>query len=176
MKIPFKSLRYGPGRFQVWGVQLRRVIRRRGEWSFLTPLPIAVAIGGLIRFSTASTLVGVEAPPDSRILEIKPYGISRVTTDRTATPALSNDLTGAFGFDAKYGVTPNVTLDFTYKTDVAQVEVDEQQVNLTRFNLFFPEKARPSFSRTLESFCSGRASTGPAAMRRPNCSSVAGLG
>ena len=166
MKIPFKSLRYGPGRFQVWGVQLRRVIRRRGEWSFLTPLPIAVAINGFTRFSTASTLVGVEAPPGSRIFEIKPYGISRVTTDRMATPALSNDLTGAFGFDAKYGVTPNVTLDFTYKTDVAQVEVDEQQVNLTRFNLFFPEK-RDFFLENAGVFLFGSSFNGPSSDEAP---------
>ena len=44
------------------------------------------------------------------------------------------------GVDAKYGLTPSLTLDATYRTDFAQVEVDQQQVNLTRFNLFFPEK------------------------------------
>ena len=40
----------------------------------------------------------------------------------------------------KYGVTANLTADFTFNTDFAQVEIDEQQVNLTRFSLFFPEK------------------------------------
>jgi hypothetical protein len=73
-------------------------------------------------------------------VEIKPYAISRVTTNRLAQPAFSNDASGDVGFDAKYGVTANVTADFTYNTDFAQVEIDEQQVNLTRFNLFFPEK------------------------------------
>ena len=43
-------------------------------------------------------------------------------------------------FDVKYGLTQNLTADFTYNTDFAQVEADEQQVNLTRFSLFFPEK------------------------------------
>ena len=44
------------------------------------------------------------------------------------------------GVDAKYSLTPSLTLDATYRTDFAQVEADQQQVNLTRFNLFFPEK------------------------------------
>ena len=56
------------------------------------------------------------------------------------TPPLSNDLTGDLGGDLKYGLTANLTADFTYNTDFAQVEIDEQQVNLTRFSLFFPEK------------------------------------
>src|SRR5262245_54096730 len=63
-----------------------------------------------------------------------------MTTDRLATPPLHNDVTGDIGGDVKYGVTANLTADFTVNTDFAQVEIDEQQVNLTRFNLFFPEK------------------------------------
>ena len=84
--------------------------------------------------------MGLEAPSGSRNLELKPYAISGLTTDRVRTPAVSNDLTGDIGFDAKYGLTQNLTADFTYNTDFAQVEADEQQVNLTRFSLFFPEK------------------------------------
>ena len=71
---------------------------------------------------------------------MKPFVTSDITTDVAATPEVRNDVGGAFGFDAKYGVTPNLTADFTYNTDFAQVEADEQQVNLTRFSLFFPEK------------------------------------
>ena len=63
-----------------------------------------------------------------------------MTSDRAATPRLSNDLGGDVGVDVKYGVTQNLTADLTYNTDFAQVEADEQQVNLTRFSLFFPEK------------------------------------
>ena len=95
---------------------------------------------GLALPSFSGTLVGLDLPPASRNLEIKPYAISRVTTDRTTTPAISNDFEGAIGGDLKYGVTANVTADFTVNTDFAQVEVDEQQVNLTRFSLFHPEK------------------------------------
>ena len=84
--------------------------------------------------------MGLEIAPSGQNLELKPYAISDVTTDRGADPPTSNVLDGDFGLDAKYGVTQGLTADFTYNTDFAQVEVDEQQVNLTRFSLFFPEK------------------------------------
>jgi hypothetical protein len=145
IQIPFKSLRYRPTSTQVWGIQLRRIIRRRTEASYLTPLPISAArgnsvIAGLWRVSQAGSLVGIEVPSGSRKIEIKPYGIGGMTTDSTADPPTRNALDGQFGLDVKYGVTRNLTADFTYNTDFAQVEVDEQQVNLTRFSLFFPEK------------------------------------
>jgi hypothetical protein len=86
------------------------------------------------------TLVGIEAPPSSRNLEVKPYGIAGSRTDLAADPRISNDGYADAGLDVKYGITENLTMDLTYNTDFAQVEVDEQQVNLTRFSLFFPEK------------------------------------
>ena len=145
IQIPFKSLRYRPTSIQVWGIQLRRIIRRRTEASYLTPLPISAArgnsvIAGLWRVSQAGSLVGIEVPSGSRKIEIKPYGIGGVTTDIDADSPPRNALDGQFGLDVKYGVTQNLTADFTYSTDFAQVEVDEQRVNLTRFSLFFPEK------------------------------------
>lgn len=139
MRIPFKSLRYRPGASQVWGIQFRRVIRRRNESAFLTPLP-PDGSSAWQRISLSPTLVGLDVPPGSRNLDIKPYGIGGMRTDRTASPVVSNDPGADFGLDVKYGLTQNLTLDFTYNTDFAQVEVDEQQVNLTRFNLVFPEK------------------------------------
>ena len=144
MVVPFKSLRYRPTRDQVWGIQLRRTIIRKNEWAYLTLIPISAAgfggRGGVFRVSAAGTLVGLEAPPAGTPLEIKPYAIGGVATDLGARPPKRRDGDGAFGVDLKYGVTENLTADFTYNTDFAQVEVDEQQVNLTRFNLFFPEK------------------------------------
>ena len=144
MVVPFKSLRYRPGREQVWGIQLRRTVMRKNEWSYLTLIPISAAgfggRGGVFRVSAAGTLVGLEAPRASRHLEIKPYAIGSVTTDLTAEIPRVNEGSGGGGVDIKYGLTQNLTADFTYNTDFAQVEVDEQQVNLTRFNLFFPEK------------------------------------
>ena len=142
MEIPFKSLRYRPGPAQIWGVQLRRNVRRKNEWAYITPLPISAGSGpaGIFRVSDAATLVGIDAPSGSKNLEIKPYGIGGVSTNLAATPPTRNAGDGAAGLDVKYGVTQNLTADFTLNTDFAQVEVDEQQVNLTRFSLFFPEK------------------------------------
>jgi len=143
MEIPFKSLRYRPGTEQIWGVQLRRTIRRRNEWTHLTLVPRAAAGTGsraVFRISAYGTLVGLEAPAPSRNFEVKPYGISGLRTNRAISPIVENEIYGDIGMDLKYGLTENVTADFTINTDFAQVEVDEQQVNLSRFNLFFPEK------------------------------------
>ena len=150
MVVPFKSLRYRPARDQVWGIQLRRTVMRKNEWAYLTLIPISAAgfggRGGVFRVSAAGTLVGLEAPPAGVHLEVKPYAIGGLTPARVgaadpgAAPERRFDGDGKVGVDLKYGITQNLTADFTWNTDFAQVEVDEQQVNLTRFNLFFPEK------------------------------------
>lgn len=138
--VPFKSLRYRPGRAQVWGIQFRRVNRWKNEISFLTRVPDGLGTNGIQRTSSGATLVGIEAPPSSRALDIKPYVTSDLSTDLTADPRVRNKAGWDFGVDVKYGLTRGLTADFTYNTDFAQVEADEQQVNLTRFSLFFPEK------------------------------------
>ena len=142
MEIPFKSLRYRPGPSQIWGVQLRRNVRRKNEWAYITALPISAGSGpgGIFRVSDAGTLVGLDAPSGSANLEIKPYGIGGISTNLAASEPTVNAGNGDGGLDVKYGITQNLTADFTWNTDFAQVEVDEQQVNLTRFSLFFPEK------------------------------------
>ena len=141
MAIPFKSLRYVSGPDRMWGMQLRRSIRHKNEWTYLNPVPPFLAgPQALNRVSAAGTLVGLDLPPAGSNLELKPYAIAGLTTDRTVTPGIDNDGTADAGFDLKYGVTANLTADLTVNTDFAQVEVDEQQVNLTRFSLFFPEK------------------------------------
>jgi hypothetical protein len=71
---------------------------------------------------------------------VKPFATSGIRTDNTVTPTVDNDATADAGLDVKYAITQNLTADFTVNTDFAQVEVDEQQVNLTRFGLSFPEK------------------------------------
>jgi hypothetical protein len=138
--IPFKSLRYAAGREQTWGIILRRNIRSKNEWSYLTPMKAEWGQTAIFRVSAGATLVGLEVPPTAKNLEIKPYAISRLTTDLVATPALHDEVDPDAGIDIKYGVTKSLTADFTYNTDFAQVEEDEAQVNLTRFNLVFPEK------------------------------------
>ena len=144
MEIPFKTLRYRSEPPHVWGVQFRRSIRRKNEWAYLTRLPISVAgnsgARGIFRISAAGSLVGLEPPPASRTVEIKPYAIADLITDNTASPPVVDRASGDGGIDIKYGITQSLTADLTYNTDFAQVEVDERQVNLTRFPLFFPEK------------------------------------
>ncbi len=141
MAIPFKSIRYVSGTDQEWGLQIRRAIRRKNEWTHLTFVPAATGgVTSIFRASAAATLVGLDLPPASKNVELKPYGISKLTTDKLRSPQLVNDLDATAGLDAKYGINANMTADLTVNTDFAQVEVDEQQVNLTRFPVVFPEK------------------------------------
>jgi hypothetical protein len=128
--VPFKSLRYGSQRSQVWGFNVRRVDRWTNEHTHLTNMPAAFGMMALFEAAYAATLVDLETPSGSKNFEIKPYLRSDYSTD----------LDGDAGVDVKYGITGSLTADFTYNTDFAQVEADEQQINLTRFSLFFPEK------------------------------------
>ena len=140
MAIPFKSLRYTPGREQVWGMVAVRQSKWRNEVSFLTKMPASRGHRAILETSLGANLVGIEAPLTARNIEVKPFAIADVTTDRLAKPPVSNDVGADAGLDVKYGITRNLTADLTVRTDFAQVEADEQQINLTRFNLFFPEK------------------------------------
>ena len=156
--VPFRSIRYQSGAAQVWGLNVLRTVRWRNELSTLAPVPPGRGMESM-RQRPIATVVGIEAPAGSRNLEIKPYGVSTLTTDRNALPRLSNDTDGDLGVDVKYGVTQNLVADFTYNTDFAQVEADEQQINLTRFSLFFPEK-REFFLENQGIFFFGGATTG----------------
>ncbi|MEW5981376.1 MAG: DUF5916 domain-containing protein [Acidobacteriota bacterium] len=140
MAIPFRSLRYAHPGEQVWGINFRRTLRSRNEYTYLTRIPAAYGMRGMQRLSSAATLVGLVAPPSSLNLEVKPYVASVLRTDKDAEPAMTNDLDATAGVDVKYGITQGLTADFSINTDFAQVEEDEQQVNLTRFSLFFPER------------------------------------
>jgi len=138
-EIPFRTLRFPRSTEQTWGVNFARTIRRRNEEAFWSKLPRQY---GLTRVSQAGRLGGLNVP-DPRNLKITPYVLGQAARDY----AIANsdfDATGDFGGDLKYSITPALTLDATYNTDFAQVEVDEQQINLDRFSLFFPEK-RPFF-------------------------------
>lgn len=140
MALPFRTLRYPATPMQDWGIQILRVNRWKNEIDFLTPSDPSRGAAGFMLASRFANLVGVEAPPPGRNIEVKPYTIGSLTTDRLSRPAKSNATDGNVGLDVKYAVTQSIAADFTWNTDFAQVEADEQQVNLTRFNLFFPEK------------------------------------
>ena len=140
LAIPFKSLRYRPGPTQLWGINVQRRAAWKNEQSFLTPVPAAFGMTGMFRVSLGATLTGLEVPAFGTPIEVKPYAISDLASNFAAATPFSNRLGGDAGVDVKLGVTQGLTADLTYNTDFAQVEVDERQVNLTRFSLFFPEK------------------------------------
>jgi hypothetical protein len=110
-----------------------RRIRRKNEDSYWTALP---RIYDLSRVSMAGTLEGLQGVRPGNDLRIKPYALT--SGHSVAAGSVDGDFDA--GLDAKYGVTSSLTWDFTVNTDFSQVEADEQQINLTRFNLFFPEK------------------------------------
>ena len=136
--IPFRTLRFPGGSNQSWGVNFQRNIRRRNERAYWAPIPRQHTI---YRLSLAGLLTGLDTPA-VRSLKATPYLLGNVlqSGERPVGAALLGDA----GVDAKYTVTPSLALDLTANTDFAQVEVDEEQVNLDRFDLFFPEK-RPFF-------------------------------
>ena len=148
--IPLKTLRYSPGEERTWGINAMRNIRRKNEQVFLAPVPRGY---NLHRVSVAGKLHLLSLPA-RRDLKFLPYVSGAVTDDATLrTDTLSR--TGDVGLDVKWGVRADLTLDVTVNTDFAQVEADEQQVNLTRFPLFFPEK-RPFFLENAQVFQLGQ--------------------
>jgi hypothetical protein len=138
--IPFRSLRYRAPGPQVWGINIRRTIRWKNEYAYVSPVPRSEGARGILRFSMAATLVGHEIGKPSLGLDVKPYAAAAARADRAIDPAFGTETDGDVGLDVKYAVTRSLTADLTYHTDFAQVEDDDQQVNLTRFSLLFPEK------------------------------------
>jgi hypothetical protein len=138
--IPFKSLRYRGSGPQTWGINLRRLVKWKNEFSYLSLVPAALGTGGISRMASAATVVGLETPAQSKNLELKPYAVASTTTDRSGASPFDNRGQANAGLDFKYGLTRSLIVDATYRTDFAQVEEDVQQINLTRFSVFFPEK------------------------------------
>ena len=157
--LPFKSLRYRTGTAQMWGFNALRTVRWRNELSVLIPVPPLRGMNSIRQPQLAATIVGIEAPPASNNLEVKPYAVSSLTTDARSSPSSPASTDGDAGLDVKYSPTQNLVADFTYNTDFAQVEADEQQVNLTRFSLFFPEKCE-FFLENRDTFAFGGVGTG----------------
>ena len=141
--IPFKTLRFTNEPVQEWGMNISRRILFLTEENMWSPIPVRYTA---TKISMAGTLKGIENINAGRNLTVKPYitaGVTQVRTgaqQMTKTRSLSKLDDYGRGVDLKYGITESITLDATYHTDFAQVEVDQQQTNLTRFNLFFPEK------------------------------------
>jgi len=133
--IPLRSLRFLTGDNKTWGVNFQRNISKNSETSFWASLPLGFDIK---RLSIAGKLNGLNLK-NPKNLKVIPYTLGASSYQKFQKNTLvAADF--ATGIDVKYSLTPGLTLDLTYNTDFAQVEVDEQQVNLDRFNLFFPEK------------------------------------
>ena len=132
IRIPYQTIRFS-GEMPTWGINFQRKIRRLNEDSYWSPIP---RIWDLDRVSLAGTLEGTRGLRPGKDLRVKPYALSSSNTVGGRGTAGDFDA----GIDVKYGLTSGLTLDLTVNTDFSQVEADEQQINLTRFNLFFPEK------------------------------------
>lgn len=133
MRIPFRTLKFSPAAQQTWGINFQRRLRRFNENSYWSPVQ---RIHNLSRVSMAGTIEGFQGIQPGNNLRIKPYALA--SSSRVGAGSNIGDFDA--GIDLKYGVTSGLTWDFTVNTDFSQVEADEQQINLTRFSLFFPEK------------------------------------
>jgi hypothetical protein len=132
--IPFSALRFDLERSPLWGINFSRRIRRNNEIDFWSPVPRSYTLN---RVSLAGELAGLGESHPGRDFRVKPY-VAGATVRSTGGESFAKD--GNVGVDVKYGITRALTLDVTVKPDFAQVEADEQQVNLTQFSQFFPEK------------------------------------
>ena len=136
IRIPMVTLRFPSDSPQSWGINFMRNIPNRNEVAFWAPVPRAYSI---TRVSLAGTLAGLEDLSRGRDLRVKPFVATGGEAERrgdVSTEAAHGDM----GLDVKYGITPSLNLDVTFNTDFAQAEADNEQVNLTRFPLFYPEK------------------------------------
>lgn len=153
MVIPFKSLRYparSSGESHTWGFQISRNIRDKSEslvWS-----PVSRNIAG--QLTQMGLMGGMTDLSTSRNLEFLPTftGVQVGALDTTSGAFGEGDPLGQMGLGVKYGVTSNLTLDFTYNPDFSQIESDRPQVEVNqRFALFFAEQ-RPFFLEGQEIF------------------------
>ena len=136
IRIPFMSIGFDRKNSN-WGINFQRTIRRKNEELLWTGYR---RNQGLFRPQNAGTLKGLEQITQGIGLEVIPYVAGRRRTERDSTDTMQEKYEGDFGFDVNYNITPGLRASFTYNTDFAEAEVDDQQINLTRFRLVFPEK------------------------------------
>jgi Domain of unknown function (DUF5916)/Carbohydrate family 9 binding domain-like len=159
IQFPFRSFRHSEGG-HVWGMNFRRFVRADNELTYLAPVLASWGRPAMSKMSAAATVVGLDTGPRLKNLDAKAYGLGSMLTDRAAAPTFSNRPDWNTGLDVKWGIRQTLIADFTVNTDFAQVEDDEQQINLTRFSLFFPEK-REFFLEGADTFAFGSNSSSP---------------
>lgn len=144
MRIPFSSLGFQDDNGHVvMGMIVYRFIARKNERLTWPDIPPNWGMG--FAKPSKAQRVSMEGVYAAKPLYLTPYvlgGLNQAAELNGSGTAyqIANDRTNELGLDVKYNLTSNLTLDATVNTDFAQVEVDSQQVNLTRFSLFFPEK------------------------------------
>jgi len=138
-RIPLATLRFRPGASS-FGFNIERFIRRKNEQTLWRSWG---RTQGLVQLLQEGVLAGLDPLRRGRDIELRPYVLGqtafaeRVVDGSVMAPA---DVSAKAGLDAKLAVGPTLTADLTLNTDFAQVEADQQVINLTRFPLFFPEK------------------------------------
>jgi Domain of unknown function (DUF5916) len=133
IEIPFTTLNFTHSSEVVWGLNLKRFIRRKNEedlWSAYR------RTFGITKVSEAGELRGIKDIGSGRLFTVKPYGLARYDKQTGQDPLFP--LAG--GVDIKYGLTSNLVLNLTGNTDFADTEVDLEPFNLTPFKVFIPEK------------------------------------
>ncbi len=144
IRVPYSQLRFPDRPRHTWGVNFIRTISRNNEQARLVHVP-KTETGFVSRFAL---LTGIEGIRPKKSFEVLPYMVTRADFRGTVSPGdpynSSSEYAGDIGLDLKYGLTTNLTLTGTINPDFGQVEVDPAVVNLTQFELFFPEK-RPFF-------------------------------
>ena len=148
--IPFKTLRFHNRKEQIWGINFRRVIQRKNEEDLWSGYAYNE---GITYLSSAGELHGLFDLKRGHQVEFFPYGKFGIQRQDSNNP--SQNVLRKTGFNIKYGVTPTLTADFTVNTDFAQVEADQERINLTRFSLYYPEK-REFFLEGADIFRFGR--------------------
>ena len=136
--IPWKTLRFAEEDTATWGINFARIIRRKNEQDFWQLVTRDAGRRGMFRLSQAGSLVGLTGMKAGGNLELEPYLLGGAAKD--ADTEFKSHSIGDFGIDAKIGLTSNMAMNLTWNTDFAQVEADQERVNLTRFSLYFPEK------------------------------------
>ncbi len=135
--IPFKSIRISRDPEQVWGFNVSRSVVRKNETASWVPVS---RFDGVMKPSKAGILTGFEDLHIGRNLELIPYFITSYR--RSDWLPTLNGATGSGGLDLRYGITQNLTLSATFNPDFADTEADEFATELSRFEIFFPEKRK----------------------------------
>jgi len=135
LRIPFKTMRFPQTEEQDWAMNVFRLIRRKNEFTYWSPQPRQFSN---YKISFGGRLTGIRGVQPGRNIQLKPF-FTGASSNR-ALPNLNRRWDADGGVDAKFGIGSSLALDLTVHTDFSQVEADEQQINLTRFSLLFPEK------------------------------------